>query len=164
MSTKPQSSRSGSNASQKASTSAAPRSRASALDPRNSREDPTNRTAGRHVPKPQQVFRLRATRSVVKITSTAPAAGVYSAEINVLDARINIANVAQVKLLQEVRRVRRQLEEAQLGDVSGDIRILRQDINSFLENFRAPNSFVVCHRQAMEGIRTIKERKGIAFT
>lgn len=54
-----------SNASGKATTLATPRSRASALDPENSGEDPTNLNAGTSVPGLQEGFKPKALPPVV---------------------------------------------------------------------------------------------------
>lgn len=102
------------------------RSRASTPYTRTEREDPTNWNALTSVPGAQEVTRPIVLHLVVEISSTAPAAGLNSAEFNALDAWLNIANVGHVELLQQFGRFRRIVEEAQLGEFSREIGMLRQ--------------------------------------
>lgn len=76
-----------------------------------------------------------------------------------LDARVSMANVAHVELLQEVGSLCRQGGDAQRRYVSGDNMILRQEMNFFLDSFGSTNAFFVGYRKAMEDIRTVTERK-----
>lgn len=67
-----------------------------------------------------------------------------------MDAHLRIANVTHVKLLQKFGVLCRQVEEAKLRDVSGDIRVPRQEMNLVLGSFGSQNSFLVGYHKAIE--------------
>lgn len=146
------------NASGYAAIIAALHSCASAPDPGSSREDPKSLNARTSVPEPQRIVRPRVLLPDLKTVTTAPAAGVNPAAFNVSDACLSIANVHHVECLQEVGSLQRQVKESQLRYLSGNTRILRQKMNSFLESSASPDAFVVSFRNAMEDVRVVRER------
>lgn len=87
------------------------------------------------MPEPQDVSRAKSLQQVLETPSTKPAAGVNAQQFIVLDGCISIENVAHMELLQEVGSFCRHVEEAKLRDVSGDIGVLRKEMNSFLGCF-----------------------------
>lgn len=80
------------------------------------------------------------------------------AEISRLESRLEIANAAHIELLQEVTSLRRRVDDALMRDVSGDIRFLRQDVNSILESLGVPGTFIQEYRSFVDQIRGTTDR------
>ncbi|KAI0562057.1 hypothetical protein FGB62_67g16 [Gracilaria domingensis] len=76
------------------------------------------------------------------------------AELARLESRLDINHAAQVELLQDVTSLRTQVDNTQVRDVSGDLRLLRRDVNSIMENLGTPDVFVTEYRAFVEKMRT----------
>lgn len=63
---------------------------------------------------------------------------------------MSVASIAHAALLKEIGTARRSVEDSQLWDVSGDTRVLRTDMTSFLESLGNPNFFVKDYQQCMK--------------
>lgn len=65
---------------------------------------------------------------------------------------IEISEVAHVPLLEEVNKFRPKVHDAQVQDVSGDIRLLSRDVNSILD-LGAPGTFVKYYEKFVNDVQ-----------
>lgn len=77
-----------------------------------------------------------------------------SPKYHLLESRIDIANVAHASLSQQVTELERRWSDSLARDYSGDIRLLRADVNSILECLGTPAAFVEGYREFVEEVKT----------
>lgn len=73
-------------------------------------------------------------------------------------ARLNVASMPHAALFREVATIRHRVRDSSFGDVSGEVPVLKQDMNSFLESIGIPHSFVKDFRDSMAELRAATNR------
>ncbi|KAI0559322.1 hypothetical protein FGB62_157g10 [Gracilaria domingensis] len=128
-----------------------PRSRASVLA-----RSPDNE----QVPEPRRDSSFRSGPMAPSTAGAPPGTGTPATEriddvvethgYSYLEAQLRVSQLAKNSLFEDLQYLRRKLDQAEIGDTTNDILVLRQDVNSILKSLGAPAAFVQAYHSSIQ--------------